>query len=479
MNIPTPPNTFYRFRSIDALLDKYQELENETIYFASPEELNDPMEGLRDIVWRGDKIVWEKFFKHYIYCFHQGLLQSFVAGDSEKLTAQDIPILDIWDQLIPKAQGVFDDTWNRFLDLPNMPEIIEALSNSSRKIRYRELRYHLQLMHQSVLNAIIESYIAHNILPESERPEPIKESLVQAFFKEILTSIMQNEEAKTEEELQADFLKLEAMADNNIIHMHQDNLDAPEILRQNFQLVFYNFPATYLGEIGTLLWPNWYAACFMKSYHNSSAWGHYGGQHKGACLIFESVKTENYTGLNLSQGPGKDAEEKRFFEVDYVDKPDQIDFFNSISYLPEEDLKRLWYTNARGNISECFLPDSESQGQQYLHAFYRGITVKTKDWEYEKEYRLILPDPSADFDDANERKLSYDFHSLKGIIFGINTSYEHKARIAEIILKKCEQHDRTDFKFYQAYYSPENGDIRKYEIYSRRSRAVLRLTQQD
>ena len=47
---------FFRFRSVDALLGKYQELEKQTIYFASPEELNDPMEGFRDIVWSGDKL---------------------------------------------------------------------------------------------------------------------------------------------------------------------------------------------------------------------------------------------------------------------------------------------------------------------------------------------------------------------------------------------------------------------------------------
>ena len=72
MNTPTLPNTLYRFRSIDALLDKYQELESQTIYFASPDQLNDPMEGFRDIVWRGDKIVWTNFFKHFVYCLHEG-----------------------------------------------------------------------------------------------------------------------------------------------------------------------------------------------------------------------------------------------------------------------------------------------------------------------------------------------------------------------------------------------------------------------
>ena len=50
---------FFRFRTIDALLGQFQELKEQTIYFASPDELNDPMEGLRDIVWNGDQIVWD------------------------------------------------------------------------------------------------------------------------------------------------------------------------------------------------------------------------------------------------------------------------------------------------------------------------------------------------------------------------------------------------------------------------------------
>ena len=60
----------YRFRSIDRLLGEDQELEKKTIYFASPDQLNDPMEGYRDIVWRGDEIVWTNLFTHYVYCLH-------------------------------------------------------------------------------------------------------------------------------------------------------------------------------------------------------------------------------------------------------------------------------------------------------------------------------------------------------------------------------------------------------------------------
>ena len=48
----------YRFRSITSLFENYQELENQSVYFASPEELNDPMERFRIYFWQGDEIVW-------------------------------------------------------------------------------------------------------------------------------------------------------------------------------------------------------------------------------------------------------------------------------------------------------------------------------------------------------------------------------------------------------------------------------------
>lgn len=46
------PEFLYRFRPLKRLL-QYGELEKQEIYFASPSELNDPMEGFRDLFWRG------------------------------------------------------------------------------------------------------------------------------------------------------------------------------------------------------------------------------------------------------------------------------------------------------------------------------------------------------------------------------------------------------------------------------------------
>ncbi len=51
------PQSFFRFRSTDALLDRFQELEQQQIYFASLKELNDPLEGSKDVFWRGDIIL--------------------------------------------------------------------------------------------------------------------------------------------------------------------------------------------------------------------------------------------------------------------------------------------------------------------------------------------------------------------------------------------------------------------------------------
>ena len=83
----------YRFRATAKLLEDFQELEKQTIYFANSQELNDPMEGFRDIFWKGDRIVWTNLFRHYLYCLHMTRLLVGIAGDSEKIECYDIPVM--------------------------------------------------------------------------------------------------------------------------------------------------------------------------------------------------------------------------------------------------------------------------------------------------------------------------------------------------------------------------------------------------
>lgn len=52
----------YRFRSCRSI-NEYKELLNREVYFSDLQSLNDPMEGVNNIYWNGDKIVWVKFFR--------------------------------------------------------------------------------------------------------------------------------------------------------------------------------------------------------------------------------------------------------------------------------------------------------------------------------------------------------------------------------------------------------------------------------
>ena len=210
----------------------------------------------------------------------------------------------------------------------------------------------------------------------------------------------------------------------------------------------------------------------MKGYRNSSVWGHYGNEHRGVCLIFETVNPCESNGLKFNKVKGKSERTMPFYEVSYADKPGEVNFFRSIGRLSVPKLIKLWYTDSEDNRSECashIRPDGnkkEDWQEIYWKDFYRDITTKTKDWAYEQEYRLILGKEirTQTVHGKKSRTLTYDFNSLKGIIFGIKTSDEHRLSIIKIIQEKCEKHKRTDFKFFQAYYSPETGDIRKHEL---------------
>ena len=122
---------------------------------------------------------------------------------------------------------------------------------------------------------------------------------------------------------------------------------------------------TFVEKLEELLWPAWYTACFSKSYHNSSVWGHYGDGHKGVCLIFEATESAHGISLGLKRltdrrlySEGDDKENwtispMLFREIRYEGEPATIDFFRNIGVLPLPTLMKQWYTDMEGNISDC------------------------------------------------------------------------------------------------------------------------------
>ena len=222
--------------------------------------------------------------------------------------------------------------------------------------------------------------------------------------------------------------------------------------------MIFDFPKVYAEKLKNLPFHKWWTACFTGSYDNLSVWAKYADGHKGACLIF---------GDNLNWKSVK-YWITSFHEVSYENKLTEIDFFRSIGAGTVAEIMKTWYTNEDGNRSECasHIGDESEDAwrKDYWDNFFRIITTKNRDWEYEQEYRIILYDVVRGVVEKADRTLTYDFNSLKGIIFGMRTSIEDKLKIINIIKSKCDENNRIEFKFFQAYYSPENGEIRKYEI---------------
>ena len=452
------------------MLGKFQELEKQTIYFASPEELNDPMEGLRDIVWDGDKIVWTNLFKHYIFCLNRSYLALNITQKPRKLDVADIPILERWDQIIiPIEQDLFDEIWDNFCDLPHIQEIIEGLANTRRKIRYREIVSHLQMIQTfGLLGEIRKSYIGHRIIPEFPNFQSPEEPSNAVGMEMLLNAIKQTEEYENEQALDTVYQITEAMhGDIKLTVEYNTRIHPPEILEGMNRMLMYDFPKVYVEQLDRLLWSKWYTACFTGSCHNSSVWAKYADAHKGVCLIFKAIEKDNSNSLKLNNN----SITLPFREVHYEDKPGETDFFRTICRMPVSTLRELWYTDQDGRTSECAAHiESKNEGaawkELYWKNFFRDVTFKTKDWRYEQEYRLILDDGLGQFNEKDDRALTYNLDSLKGIIFGIRTSREDKVKIREFIeeKKKCSENNQTDFKYFQAYYSANDSKIHTREI---------------
>ena len=139
---------------------------------------------------------------------------------------------------------------------------------------------------------------------------------------------------------------------------------------------------------------------------------------------------------------------------------------------------KQWYSYEAGNISKCaaHIKDDDAEGEwrkQYWDNYDSCFFVKLKDWEYEKEWRLLLSSVLDTFEDANDRKLKYKFEDLEAIIFGMRTSVEDNVKIIKLIEKKCKENNRENFDFYQAYYSKQKGRMVIEEPGGRFSRALF------
>lgn len=463
----------YRFRPIESLLGKYKELENQEIYFATPEELNDPMEGLKDIYWAGDSIVWKNLIINYTKSLERIFTLTILLNEEKEITDNDILVSqNLLHFKTPQIESQTNKIIEKVFNVKFIRELPTNLEKRQSPVRRAELLTYFQLIHSFILNSISEVFYDNGLISKLQFHQNLDK----------ITKVI-DEAGNLPETIN----KLE---DENSINQAENFFNAISLYIQSFSLVsqYHNsnakkksnaffltseFPNKFISKLESEIYPPWYSASFLSKNKNSAIWGHYGNNHKGVCLKFKTKENKKNLVLNLeteygySSGPIIGMRPHKFKKIKYHNKHIEIDFFRSIGRLRKFELNKLWYSDSEGNVSVCgkyFNENEEEWFNSYWDNFNNSLEIKLKEWKYEKEYRLILQGDFIDYTNKESRKLKYDFNDLEGITFGIKTNNSDKLQIIKIIEQKCQEHNRKDFDLFQAYYSKESGQIESFKL---------------
>jgi len=446
----------YRFRRTEALLGKYKELERQEIYFPSPGELNDPIEGFKDMFWLGDEIVWKNLIKHYLLCLESICETFLIDGENFLIAPVNIPVFKTASDFpTPAYQGLYQEICELFFKNTLAAQWPHLLASRAGPIRRNELYAYLSSLHIYALNTIFAVYENHELMQRRPDGDPFRRFEIRDVIGEGVKWANNKEERRPDvedgiERFHATTRHLSSEA--NLTAMY--NSPTETIAQKNRRMLFGRFPEEYLKCLERLVYPQWYAATFTGNYNNLSMWGHYGDGHKGVCLIFRTSTINDEPHLNLQ---GIDY---RFYKIEYARKYPEIDFFGSMGVLPIPALNRCWYFDENKIRSRCagaLYDDEDAWRKRYWNTFHKGITTKLCSWSYEDEYRLIHTPGDIDVSEKSRRKLRYRFNDLDGIVFGIRTAEDAKSDIIRIIEGKCRSENRSDFKFYQAFYSRKDA----------------------
>lgn len=470
------PPFFFRYRSIDRLFGDSDELEKQQIYFAKPDELNDPMEGFKDVFWKGDTTLWKNLIRHYLLCLSMVMDAKFIMGN--EFNPDGISSMLRWTTShlpTPILKERQERICSLFLSENSVAECIELLSENEPKIHREELSFYLSILHGLALHITMKVFSDYDLIqPQAIFPSP--KILDKKNFSTLRTALQHLRALEPHKR------NVSSTIFNVNNRMHQQlrllrRLNDSSALDHGWIFLTFGFTDFYCNNISDILYPEWYTSCFVSDPTHAAMWGQYGKGHKGVCLKFRPdfeedgtpmIKMNGLIGFSgNSDGINKIYGERRlsFQRVTYSRKFPEIDFFRSLGKFPIPVTNADWYSDAGKLCQTAYevYADEDSWRKRYWKSFTDITSTKFEDWQYENEYRLVINPLLDDSISPVDRLLCYNFASLEGIIFGINTTFEDKIRIMKVIEQKCAQNSRKDFEFSQAEYS---GSTSKFDIHS-------------
>lgn len=273
----------YRFRAINNLIDGFHELENQEIYFASPEELNDPMEGYRELYWQGDEIVWKNLLKNYIRSLEHIFALTIILNDEgEELTIKDIPIIGVLESKKSKEGIVItNEIISEFFTHELVNKLPKDLSKRTNKIRRNELLAYLTLIHQYAVTAISKVFLKRNLISKNLFENHVRDfSAIISKVKDLPQQINIIEKENKDFDTEAAFLHSKFLGEGIIL---KKTLTIQDRLSHNNYFLISEFPLNFLSRLEEYVYPEWYCASFLSDCSNSAVWGHYGENHTGVC----------------------------------------------------------------------------------------------------------------------------------------------------------------------------------------------------
>lgn len=465
------PDVLYRFRSMAALLDDFHELERRQIYFAKPNELNDPMEGYKDVVWRGDAVLWENLLRHYVLALLWVMTQFLVVSDDMPFQEPTIPsALTDADLPTDAMRALYRDICSDFFAGATAGALRDRLATLSRPVRADGVRALLSLVHVDAV-AAVTTLMKRNGLMKPGSADIVSKATSATDIDVLFKAYTDASDAHLEVAMLAANHVRDAQALKALFQLDRAGAVAGRAGRATY--LMFTFPDRYVNAVVEhLVHPPWRTACFSTTCTNASSWAVYGREHTGAALVFRPRVDEHgpfipLVGVNsVSSVVGKPDKKGRgdirgeLYPVTYANKPPEIDFFQSLGTLPPVKLDRAWHANRDGKrspIIDAAATDKAAWRAAYWESFNRTATTKLTDWKHEEEWRIVMSDIMGLRTDIADANFEYDFSCLVGIVFGLRTKQHHKLAVMKLIAAECERAGRSDFEFHQMTYAPSKG----------------------
>ena len=249
----------YRLRKVSDLVGpNHNELENQEIYFAQPDSLNDPMEGFRNFFWSGDLIIWRNLFRHYLLCLENTYILTMLVPDDRPLTSDDISIF-LNDSKLPSDsyREMYRKTCERFFQYPKMTSYMDYLASRKTPVDRDELYVHLTTIHMVALESVIESLMEHKIVRPEALSGIIREWPIDAYLDALFK--LDAEQEKNNAIIKAIFAAQKRMFEERNLRLAYNQADSPQ--REKKLFILSEFSNEYLNQITNLTFPGAYVAC--------------------------------------------------------------------------------------------------------------------------------------------------------------------------------------------------------------------------